>query len=330
MTSLDEILERAIPLSQTPLSSIAIRALRCPFKIQEKHGRKGRTHYLTSVFFSVHSGTHLDLPYCIDWKEVRDDGDYQKLYGGDTLPLEPDKRREILKPFLRVAAKPCLILNLEQKKKIVEGMKDDRSDPSLRVEVLRNDLDQRVFTDVYKRLEITEEEIGDIIEKNSLDLKDHIVVFRTDWNEYATFVNLSEDIWNCWHLYLTHPYIRESTVKFLLEKQIAGLGTDTPDFDEPLSYFVKKATHQPYIDEELIRNLPSYRPVHTLAHKSRLYMIEGMINLNKIDLTNNEFAKGTLLICPFLLGGKYGEYTLIEDGLPASLYFLPESARNAH
>jgi len=170
---------------------------------------------------SVHLPTHLDIA----------------LDTLDRIPKSKESRRYYFPQVFK-----AFVLNFSYKadilKKYLMHTKEgifEKTWPYIDIEYIN---DENMLWRILRNLEITKNEVEKLVQRYEAELKDSFLVFRTDWfsNFAKTKSNLNDAMMEMYHAYLFHPYLGKEVVDFLLEKKIAGIGTDSPDLENPISF----------------------------------------------------------------------------------------------
>ena len=176
---------------------------------------------LQSLFIPVHLPTHLDIAM----------GPLDRI-------SDPYKKRRYYNPQVFRA----YVLNFSHKadalREYLMNTKEGifkRTWPYLRMECIN---DENVMWRILRNLEITRKEVEGMIHGKNLNLRDSFIILRTDWfsNFAKTKSNLNDAMMEMFHAYLCHPYIGEDVVNFFLENGVIGIGTDSPDLENPISF----------------------------------------------------------------------------------------------
>lgn len=323
-------LERAKDLSTPPLSVCTVRGRRRGYRLTEGYGEGVRRHLYTSVFFSIHSGSHSDLPYDADWREIK-----REVPNAAAPPLEGEERVLLTMSYFRPRVFDCAIVDMTHKLDLMGPYEEEVPDVSLKVELLKKDLSKASFQDLYSRLEITAEEIKESLTGVQLKVEHPpFLLFKTGWDKYHDESQITHPRLESWHLYLTHPYLSHSGVNYLIQNNIPGVGSDTVGLESPMLNFVSSNTYQEHVSSKLIQKLRlQTRTLHTLflstATKEDMRYILLNLNLRPITFQRGSSQRaqlGKLVMVPFCLSYPESD-NRIDDAVPIAAYFIPDSTQ---
>jgi len=312
----------------------AFRGGRLPFI--QKYDIPYRPHTASSIFFSIHTTTHLDLPWGLDWrfverKKIEDqistiensnqtDGKnirfiYNILKNVNKLIEMGEKyKHELIGDFSKPTVKECIVLDFTDLSNKFEAFLEDFDDFTIDPKYLKTNLAPEEFETLHKLLSISEEKILEKVSKE--DILNKIVLFKTGWDYYYPFYSqLGQSMWEAWYSYLTYPFLDLSGVQCLYDNGAIGVASDTPCLEDPLYYlepvsqFVQKYIREVY-KKGLFENLPVFRPLHVSFLSNSKYVIENLTNTESI-----KSEKGYLWIDPMTFGS--------DDGIPLKVYFIP-------
>jgi len=281
----------------------------------------------TMITFSPQSITHIDLPW-----HVKVAYDYD-----DIIPSYPSKLAneyiddKFLKTPGNLCKMECIIIDVTEIKsnftkrlmkldKNISGISVPKNfifignDKKLAEEdgiAIRNKGTDYLF-DPFGDVEVIKEALDllkiddNILLKTGLkrdDFNDKFVLFKTGWIGSKGFVpeikNIRNPIWEGLHPYLLHPYLDKSAIDFLGIKNLKGIGYDSIEMENPISYFVNGVTLPSIYNlrSEMIRN-ERYKPfeIHKEFLGNSKILLEN-IDLTQIDITGL-YQSGILYILP--------------------------------
>lgn len=251
---------------------------------------------LEALFIPVHLPTHLDIA----------------LDTLDRIPRHKESRKYHSPQIFR-----AFILNFSYKVKILqkyltrtrEGVFEEIW-PYIDIEYIEN---ENILWKILKNLEITKNEVEKLIKGHKSELENSFLIFRTDW--FSNFAkiksNLNDAMMEMYHAYLFHPYLGKDVIDFLLENKIVGIGTDSPDLENPISFIDHrnvlpgvKRTRDIAIREGMLEENGNYRrivhndflqtPIKSKRYFAR-YLLECLCRLKKIQGEGNT-TKGFLMV----------------------------------
>jgi kynurenine formamidase len=317
---LSDLLGEAIPLHLCPLRATVVRGMRRAFLLREQYGTAFDPHsqLYTSAFFSLHGTTHTDLPFALNWENLQMILDPSTEYKQAIRDLYK-RRTEIMKKYYTPRLLPCVVLDLKKKFDAVYSKREIPPDPIIKSDTI--DLSGNAFGQLHKDLEISTEDLEPV----AGEIDGRIVLFRTGWELFQNGESYDHPRWEAWSLYLTHPYLGQDGIDFLLKHKVEGIGSDAPDLEDPLLYVFRNKSRQDHLTRHVLReaDLPRWRPVHVSFLREGKWLIQGLVNMTSIPCEHNKAARGSLLICPFPIGSEDREELRIDDSMPLTIYYFP-------
>ena len=304
---------------------------------------------VSTVVFSIHNGTHIDLPWLIDWTKFKQllidvddkissntlDCDQNEVLQNflstyseldisiNRLELYEDELRKkqyyLEKKYHDWMVKKCLILDFSDKIKTIEPYLVNAPIPSL---YLKDDIGSTELYILFDKLKITKEDIiekiniineqsrRDYIEEN---IDDKIIIFKTLWTErFLPFnTNINNQIFEGWHAFLTYPYLTYDAIKYLIDEKVAGVASDTVSLENPLCNIdVLSDNYKKYL-LNLHESNSTIAPFHITFLINKKIIIE-----NLWYLIDTQSSTGTLTIIPYPLGTR--------DGTIVNVIFQPD------
>ncbi|MCD4705264.1 cyclase family protein, partial [bacterium] len=205
---------------------------------------------ISTIQFSIHGVTHMDLPWLVNWEQIKKEIDknnnigknYSKFLGGKSVVDDvikknffDEKRTENNYLIPRKEGFDAIILNLtgkmEKIRKLLhssESSRDYSRNPYVNIDKQKNPF---IAKELFDELSITKKELVDLLEEAKTgkwkSLKDKIIIFNTGWSEkhYPLRSDINNPIFEGWHLYLTHPYLDFDATKFLIDEKVLGVAS---------------------------------------------------------------------------------------------------------
>lgn len=320
---------------------------------------------LSTVTFSVHSITHIDLPWGIQWLSLErylNELIYESTSETDLLPSQKERVNKTLHFFKKLVDAD---INEEIPRKINElGNKLSNEKPKLRSELfskwleydaivldfsnkkdvvnkyLKRDSPTRGFIpymkdmtvdeaeSLFNELKITLKEIKDklkdifsVDEKDLLtEINNKVIIIKTGWTDsfLPGEINLSNPIFEGWHVYLTYPYLGLDAIEYLLgmsesnivNYSVAGVCSDTICLESPVYYVdFRSNTFKEYMGK-LLWNRLSVFPFHIGFLSQNKLVIENLMNTRTL-----ENGLGKVYVFPIDLGAN--------DAAIAKVFFEP-------
>lgn len=299
----------------------------------------------STISFSVHCTTHIDLPWSFDWEKLstfyksiksqcNNSGmdSHQNKRFSDIISFFDDmglndksialktknmslNRGKIKEKYSGWIEKKCIVLDFSDKIGVIEDFLD-LSFPSL---YLRDDIDKLEAHFLFDQLKITKKDIekklisiketfGDKYPKDGL--KDKIIVIKTLWSErFLPYkMDINNPIFEGWHAFLTYPYLARDAIIYLIDEEVAGVASDTISLENPLLYIDFLSDNYKKYLQQLEEIEIGISPLHLSFLSNQKLIIENLWYLNKIPS-----PIGTLYVFPYQLG------TL--DGTIANVFF---------
>ena len=287
---------------------------------------------ISTIMFSVHCATHIDLPWLVDWEHVKSEigknsgmGKNYSMILKDNIVIDDfikkiylEEEEEIEDYYLspRTEGFEAIILNFNDKRIKLEkslskiGYQDDYPYyPYISIDEKNNPfLAQEIFDDLLISKEDLEKSIKYIKKKEGVfDLENKIIIFNTGWSEnyYPLRNDISNPIFEGWHYYLTHPYLDLEATRFLMDEKILGVASDTPSLENPLLYVdFASFNFQPYLQQIGKRKqfVSIFGPLHLLMLSNQKFIIENLWNLEEIMTGDEKYKIGKIHIHPIPLG----------------------------
>lgn len=291
---------------------------------------------VSSITFSIHNATHIDLPWLIDWELIKnfiseienkpyssDMNQYQvrrieeiKKYFNE-IKIDKDyvesvikelihKKFEIEKQYFKWIEKDCVILDFSDKIKIIEKFLNKKGPTP--TSYLNDNLSELEIMSLFNQLSITEKDIIAKIEqikKNTKknffahDLSDKIIIFKTLWTErFLPYkMDINNPLFEGWHVFLTYPYLTKNSVQYLIQANVAGIGSDTVSLENPFLYIDSLSdNYKEYLLKLENTNIEIF-PLHLLFLSRKKIIIENLWHLKKVNS-----SIGKIYIFPYNLG----------------------------
>lgn len=251
------------------------------------------------VHFCPHSITHMDLPWCLDAKEMDEASSF-----GYTEPsiTNPNEMEYLLEYYSKIRLFNTIILDLSEKAKIMKNSYiDDRTGH------INSSMDETAFGKMMQFLEIRRDE--DILSLASEEeLHEKFLIIKTGWDDAFNIwsTNLDNPYFELRHPYLVYPFFPLETIKWLVEDvNVKGIGCETPGMDNP-AYYTTPHFAPTYSKRYLYYDLqPKFRPTSILLLTNFRYYVKHLTNFSVLE-SNGHFTNrkcvGKLCIIPISLG----------------------------
>lgn len=261
-------------------------------------GREGALQPYTYMAFSVHSLSHMDLPWCIE-TQIEE----MRRFDPTLKPLpKPERMNEVMKFYSTIKVFKTVVIDITDKQKKLMKYVSGNS------EVLKSDISSDSFEDLMQVLKITKK---DIEEKISLDkLTGKFILFKTNYDLFSgRAADFSNSYFEFRYPYLLAPYFEYGEnllTQMIDELKIAGIGSDSYGLENPI-YFVNRHNLPRYAIDyyekyNRRRKLP-FAPVLAKLMTEQKYYLKNLKNLRKIK-TDKYYAFGELTVIPFAFGNR--------------------------
>lgn len=286
--------------------------------------------HTSTVTLSIHSATHIDLPWQIEWSSVKQDkheivGQFPVLFHNvDQLEKRADeivdsKKKEIQDWYLVPRSLEAVIFDFTDRLERIEPFLIRDKSGTVHP-FLRSDLSTNEVQDLFSRLRITGDELEPRLAKARMKHPEEtIVVIKTGWMEEfkpaGRLRNLSNPAFEGWHAFLTYPYLELDAIALLNDKGVLGVGSDTVSLENLLYAVDTMSPHSlpSIIDLAKDTARTPCGPLHLSFLSRRKYIIESMAPLTEVSTSKTGLVRGTLHIIPMDMG--------VDDGFIARIMF---------
>ena len=230
-------------------SAISVKGLPSFHNDEIEYGTEWDKRLTSTITFNLHTVTHYDLPWVFTnnfWEKFME---IEPELVKDIINITSEKRAEIYSFFTENKIYDCLILDFRHKKHFIEqAMKKNwyeeeitralvDIDHSFRLpEFLDSGISLENLKNLLRSLSITEGELKNILERERIS--NSILIFYTGWRSFEPqFKNISHPVFTGWHPFTMTPFLTKNALKYLINKDIAGIGFDSISLDNILYEF---------------------------------------------------------------------------------------------
>lgn len=176
---------------------------------------------LPAIQFALHGATHIDL----SWRVA-----------AATAMEEFWERPQVLE---------CVVVDFSYLAEFIQPFLENRNGGRKGIGAfLRSDLDDSELSDLVSGLRIGRRELTERVGSMTEEFRNRFVLLRTDWwsNFAGRAQRLNHPIFELRHAYLVHPYLTKPAAELLASWGVAGIGTDSPSLENPLTYVQRENT----------------------------------------------------------------------------------------